>query len=278
MLNDIVITRSSFDTFPFESQYSFFKTDSDRTLMAITLGIKTTSVQYAMRADGTEGPNVSIFGKLVDQTNPANEIPLSSDGVFAPAPGNDAAGIDDLLVYQALVPVPPGRYRGIFGAEDRVTQKVGTYRDVIVVPDLNTSAELTLSSILVAQRLDQPSSPPEGGADSPFLFGSLEVVQAANAVLKPSASLDFYYQIYNVRKDPETGEPRIEIDYDYYALQPEGEIHLGNIHLGPTKAQVQAYSLPLQQFPAADYILRIRVTDKVAGTETSKDLNFSVNP
>ena len=275
ILHDVVVTRSSFDVFPLTSRYSFFKTSSGNTLVAITLAIKSTSLQYRTVGD-REFPDVGIFGKLVDQDNPDNAVPLSSQGAFAAAPGNEKAGVEDHLLFQAVAPVKPGRYLAIFAAEDRVARKVGSYREPLIVPDLSGTDKLGLSSITVARSIASLASPEASGPSSPFAFGSLEVVQAAEARLKPSASLSFYYQIYNVQKDPATGQPSLDIDYDFFALQPDGETGLGNIHVGPTAAQVQAYSLPLERFPPAEYKLRVTVTDKLAGLKATEELRFTV--
>jgi GWxTD domain-containing protein len=276
ILHDVVVTKSSFDVFPFKSRYSFFKTASGETLVAVTLAIKTTSVMYRT-AGGKERPDLGIFGKLVDQDRPGSEVPISSQEAFAAAPQNDKAGINDNLLFQALVPVPPGRYQAIFGAEDRVAQKIGTFREPLIVPDLGKGEALMLSSLTVAKSL-APHARVEGEKPSPFVFGSLEVVQAPEPVFRPSESLNFYYQIYNVRKDPASGQPALEIDYDYAAIQVDGDVSLGRIHVGPTAAQAQAYSLPLDRFPTGEYRLKVVVTDKVAGTSATLELSFSVMP
>ena len=275
ILHDVVVTRSSFDVFPFKSRYSFFRTDSANTLVAITLAIKTTSVQY--RSDGgIDRPDVAIFGKLVDQENAGIEVPLSSQGAFAAAPGNEKAGIDGYLLFQAVTPAKPGRYLAIFAAEDRVALKVGTFREPLVVPDLSKADNLSLSSITLARSVESAAAPGESAKPSPFVFGKLQVVQAPEARFKPSDALSFYYQIYNVQKDPATKEPSLDIEYDFFAQQPDGDVALGNIHVGPTAAQVQAYSLPLDRFVPAEYKLRVTVTDRLAGIKTSQDVPFSI--
>ena len=276
ILHDVVVTKSSFDVFPFRSRYSFFKTATGETLVAITLAIKTTSVMYRSEG-GKERPDLGLFGKLVDQDRVGAEVPISSQDAFRAAPQNEKAGVNDYLLFQALIPVPPGRYQAIFAAEDRVAGRVGSYREPLIVPDLKQNEMLALSSLTVAKSL-APHTRTEGEKPSPFVFGSLEVVQAPEPVYKPSESLSFYYQVYNVKKDPATGQPILEIDYDYSAVQPDGDLSLGRIHVGPTAAQVQAYSLPLDRFVTGEYRLKVTVTDKVAGTQATADLLFSVMP
>ena len=276
LLHDVVVTRSSFDVFPIKSRYSFFKTGSGETLVAITLAIKTTSVMYRSEG-GKEGPDLGIFGKLVDQDRVGGEVPISSQDAFRAAPQNEKAGINDYLLFQAVVPAPPGRYQAIYAAEDRVAQRVGTYREPLVVPDLSQSDTLALSTLTAAKSL-APHERTEGEKPSPFVFGSLEVVQAPEPVFRPTEALSFYYQIYNVKKDPATGQPILEIDYDYSAIQPDGDLSLGRIHVGPTPAQVQAYSLPLDRFTTGEYRLKVTVTDKVSGAQATQEFLFSVLP
>jgi hypothetical protein len=273
ILHDVVVTQSSFDVIPFKSRYSFFKTQSGETLVAITLAIKTTSVMYRS-VGGKERPDLGIFGKLVDQDRPDHEVPISSQEAFAAAPRNEKAGIDGYLLFQAVVPAPPGRYRAVFAAEDRVSGRVGSFREPLIVPDLTQSETLMLSSLTIAESL-APHTRVEGEQPSPFLFGSLEVVQASEPVFKSAGTLNFYYQIYNAKKDPATDKPILEIDL---ALQVDGDVKLGTLHVGPTSAQVQAYSLPLERFPTGEYKLKVTVADKVAGTQATQELTFSVMP
>jgi GWxTD domain-containing protein len=275
ILHDVVVTRSSFEVFPLKSRYSFFKTDSGQTLVAITLAVKTTSVMYRSEG-GKERPDLGLFGKLIDQDHAGAEVPISSREAFAAAPQNDKAGIGDHLLYQAVVPAPPGRYLAVFAAEDRVAGKTGAYREPLIVPDLSKSDSLMLSTLAVARSLSQHARS-EGEKPSPFIFGSMEVVQAAEPLFKPSDALSFYYQIYNVKKGPE-GRANLEIDYDVSAFQPDGNVSLGRIHLGPTASQAQAYTLPLDRFPTGEYRLKVTVSDKVAGTQASEEISFSVMP
>jgi GWxTD domain-containing protein len=276
ILHDVVVTKSSFDVFPFKSRYSFFKSASGETMVAVTLAIKTTSVMYRTLG-GKERPDVGIFGKLVDQVNAGKEVPISSQEAFAAAPQNEKAGISDSLLFQAVVPVPPGRYQAIYGAEDRVAGKIGTFREPLIVPDLSNNDALMLSSLTVAKSL-APHAKADSEKPSPFVFGSLEVVQAAEPIFKHGDSLSFYFQIYNTKKDPATDKPSLEIDYDYSAVQVDGDVKLGNIHVGPTAAQAQAYTLPLERFPTGEYRLKVTVTDKIAGTKASQELTFSLMP
>jgi len=276
LIHDVVTARSAFDTFPFQSRYSFFKTGTASTLVTVTLAIRTTSVQYKSVL-GKEQADVVLFGKFVDQDVPDNQVSISSDsGFFAPAPQNEKAGVDDFLLFQAMVPLKPGRYLAVFAAQDNVAERIGTFREMIVVPDLADSTKLSLSSIALAQSL--VSHPVvEGEKPSPFQFGSLEVVQSPVSEFKASGTLSFYYQIYNAKKD-EAGVASLDADYECFAKQEGKEVTLGSIHVGPTSYQVQAYSLPLERFPKGSYKLRITVTDKLAGTKVSKDLEFAIVP
>ena len=275
IIHDVVTATSSFDVFPFKSRYSYFKTGAASTLVTVTVAIRTTVVQYKTVL-GKEEPDVAIFGKFVDQDVPENQVAISSDGFFAPAPQNAKAGVDDYLLFQAMVPLKPGRYLAVFAAQDKVANRVGTYRETIVVPNLADSDKLSLSSITLAQSLvSHPVT--EGEKPSPFQFGSLEVVQAPDSDFKFSSSLNFYYQVYNAKKD-EAGAASLDADYECFAKQEGKEVTLGSIHVGPSAYQVQAYSLPLERFPKGSYKLRITVTDKLAGIKATQDVEFSVVP
>jgi GWxTD domain-containing protein len=275
ILHDVVTARSTFDAFPFKSRYSFFKTASENTLVTVTLAIRTTSVQYR-NILGKESPDLELFGKFVDQDHPENQVSISSGELFAPAPQNEKAGIDDFLLFQAVVPLKPGRYLAVFAAEDKVASKVGTFREPLVVPPMTQAEKLMLSSITLAQSLESEAQA-EGEKPSPFRFGSLKVVQAGQGAFRTTDSLNCYYQIYNAKKD-DSGAASLDIDYEYFATRDGKEISLGKIHVGPTPSQVQAYSLPLERFPKGEYKLRVEVVDRLAGIKASEETSFSVAP
>jgi len=276
VIHDVVTARSSFEVFPFKSRYSFFKTTSGNTLATVTLAIRTTSVQYK-NVGGKEAPDLVLYGKFVDQDRPDNQVAISSDGSFAPAPQNDKAGVDDYLLFQAVVPLKPGRYLAVFAAEDKVASRIGTYREPLMVPDMTEAEKLALSSVTLALSLEPEAAAAPGEIPSPFRFGALQVVQKGDPEFKPTDTLSFYYQVYNAKKD-EAGAASLDIDYQYFAVQQAKEIALGSIHVGPTASQVQAYSLPLNRFPKGEYKLRITVTDRLAGLKTTQEAEFAVVP
>jgi GWxTD domain-containing protein len=276
ILHDVVTAKTSFEVFPIRSRYSFFRSPTSQTLVAVTLAIRTTSVQY-QKVGGKEQPDVDPFGKFVDQDHPENQAAISSDDVFAAAPQNVNAGLDDYLLFQALLPLKPGRYVAVYGARDNVAGKVGTYREQIVVPDLSEAEKLAVSSVTLAQSLSPSAQePPESARKfSPFRLGALDVVQSGGEDFRKAGSLNLYYQIYNARKD-DTGAVSLDVDYDYFAVRPAGDTPLGNIHVGPSPSPVQAYSLPLDRFPVGPYKLRITVTDRIQGIKTTQEVLFNV--
>ncbi len=277
ILHDVVTAKTSFEVFPIRSRYSFFRTPNrQQTLVAVTLAIRTTSVQY-QKVGAREQPDIDPFGKFVDQDHPENQVAISDNDVFAPSPQNADAGLDDYLLFQALVPLKPGRYLAVYGARDNVAAKVGTFREQIVVPDLSGQDKLALSSVTLAQKLAPSSQEPaeSAGKFSPFRFGALDIVQSGVEDFRKSGSLNLYYQVYNARKD-DAGAASLDVDYDYFAIRPSGDVPLGNIHVGPSPSLVQAYSLPLERFPVGPYKLRITVTDRTQGIKTSQEVLFNV--
>src|SRR5439155_16010576 len=82
MFKSFAITREFYGEIPADTHLDFYKANDGTTYTTITIGIKTTAVQY--RAVGKkEVPDVVVFGKLVSKDHPELIYPLAGDDNFA---------------------------------------------------------------------------------------------------------------------------------------------------------------------------------------------------
>ena len=88
------------------------------------------------------------------------------------------------------------------GAEDQVA-KMGVLKTQIIVPDF-WNGELATSSIIVTDKVNVLTAPvnPEEARERPFVFGSQELVPAADMEFKKSEKLSTFFQVYNAGLDP----------------------------------------------------------------------------
>jgi hypothetical protein len=168
--------------------------------------------------------------------------------------------------------------------------KVGLLRHEITVPDFGV-ADLTTSSVIVARLVEQVAAPPTDQESNPYVFGPMRIVPSADGKFLKSAELSVIFWIYGAQAAA-TGKPDVTIDYNFYQKLAEGEKYFNktapqqlNAQTLPPEFSVAAghqlpgsLVVPLTSFPAADYRLEIKVTDKASGKSVTQNVNFTVLP
>ncbi len=132
MFKAFAMTREFFGGIPSETRIDFYKGGDGVTYTTLTVGIKSTAVQF--RTIGRkEVPDVVVFGKLISKLDPKDEFALAGDGNFAESETNQGAGIEDMLVFQATAGIKPGKYELVLGIQDRVSKKISSTRQDVVI-------------------------------------------------------------------------------------------------------------------------------------------------
>jgi GWxTD domain-containing protein len=273
LFQDLVFSREFYGTIPLDSRIDFFKSGDDTTFAAMTVGIKSSSVQYRER-NGREIPDVGVFGKLVNKDDPEDIYPLASDSAFAESPGNAGAGPADTLIFQATGGFPPGRYELILGVEDRVSKKIAAYRKEVLIPDLSGD-DLALSSITLAAEMEPLEARMSAG--KPYHMGRFRIIPQPNNIFTKRQELNIYFQVYGPGIDPEDQQQHLDVLYRFRNRATDGTFaDMGSYQIQDSRAQVQGYAVPLEQWPAGEYQVTITVFDRVAGTPVSGDAQFVI--
>jgi hypothetical protein len=163
-------------------------------------------------------------------------------------------------------------------------------RHEITVPDFGV-AELTTSSVIVARSVEQVTAPPTDQESNPYVFGPMRIVPSPDGKFGKSAELSVIFWIYGAQPAA-TGKPDVTIDYNFHQKLAEGEKYFNktapqqlNAQTLPAEFSVAAghqlpgsLVVPLTSFPAGDYRLEIKVTDKASGKSVTQNVNFTVLP
>jgi hypothetical protein len=168
--------------------------------------------------------------------------------------------------------------------------KIAAIKQTLDVPNL-WNDELNTSSVFVAQRIDPLPAPltAQQQMERPYALGTIEIVPAVENRFGKEAHLNTFVIIYNP-KTTSANKPDVMVEYNFYTkangaekffnktspenwnaqtLPPDFDLVAG--HLLQSSIQV-----PLASFPAGDYRLEIKITDKVANKTVTRDVNFSV--
>jgi hypothetical protein len=168
--------------------------------------------------------------------------------------------------------------------------KVGVLRHELTVPDFG-QGDLVTSSVIVARSVEQVSAPPTDQESNPYVFGPMRIVPSPDGKFAKGAELSVIFWIYGAQAAA-SGKPDVEIAYNFYQKMGDSEKYFNktapqqlNAQTLPPEFSVAAghqlpgsLVVPLASFPAADYRLEIKVTDKASGKSVTQSVNFTVLP
>ena len=193
----------------------------------------------------------------------------------------------------------PGEYEVIIAVKERgpaepprnaPPAKMGLLRRDLTVPDF-TVADLSTSSILIANSIEPITTPltREQQQENPYTFGTMKVVPSADMKLKKSGELQVLFWIYGTQQ--QAGKPNVTVEYNFHVKNADGtEKYFNktapqdlNAQTLPPQFDIAAghqlpgsLVVPLMSFPAGDYRLEIKITDKVSGKTLTQNANFTV--
>ncbi len=275
LFQSFVTAREFYGTIPADSRLDFYKAADGTTYTTITVGIRSSAVQYRQRGN-KEVPDVAVFGKLVSKDQPDLIYPLAGDTNFAESPENPEAGPADLLVFQATGGFKPGKYQIVLGVQDRVSKKLAAYRKDFEVPDL-TAGGLTLSSLTLAGSMEPTDYAATKG--KPFHLGKFRIVPRPDGAFRKSDELNIYFQVYNPGLDQASGKPRLDVAYVFRLRAADGSFQdIGSYEVKGAAGQVQGYAVPLDRWPPGEYQVAVTVKDLVSGASVSAEAPFVIRP
>jgi hypothetical protein len=197
------------------------------------------------------------------------------------------------------IALKPGTYDAFIAVKEKSTDqknappsKMGLLRREIVVPDFNV-AELVTSSILVASNIEVLPAP-LGQAqqeENPYTFGQMKIGLSADSKFAKGGELNLVFWIYGVGAGA-AGKPDIQVDYAFHQKLAEGEKYFNrtqpqvlNATSLPPEFNIAAghqlpgtLTVPLASFPAGDYRLEIKITDKTSSKTVTQNVTFTVLP
>jgi len=203
---------------------------------------------------------------------------------------------------RALV-LKPGEYDAYFVIKEKYTAevkdlakqplpKVAFLKRELSVPDFNT-AELKMSSVILASTVEPLTAPltPAQLEEAPYgVFGAMKIEPSPDGKFAKSGEFNLVFFVYGAG-DAGAGKPNVTLDYSFYQKQGEGEKYfnktapqdLNGTTLPPDFSVAAGHqvpgmlSIPLASFPAGDYRLEIKVTDKVTNKTVTQSVSFTVN-
>jgi hypothetical protein len=276
----------------------FVKGQDGKTYVPFTVNVDRSrlsapGVAMYVRAVAKGGGGETTAGTSGDQKNDkkkSDKVEYPWDNVhFLDVPA-------DGKISRAMA-VPGGEYELFVAVKEKNTgdrkqpaQKTGVLRHDLSVPDFN-KAELNTSSVILADSVEpvQTAMTNEQQQENPYTFGTMKIVPSKEAKFQKAGELQVVFWIYGASQDA-SKKPDVQVEYNFHQKTADGEKYfnktapqqLNATTLPPQFDMAAGHQLPgslvvpLASFPAGDYRLEIKVTDKPSGKTLTRDVAFSV--
>jgi len=196
------------------------------------------------------------------------------------------------------IAVPPGEYELFVAIKEKAKDeksktppKIGVLQKTLTVPDFN-NGQLVTSEIIVARTIEQLQQPLPANkvAENPYVFGPLRVVPTMEGKFPKAGELNVVFWIYNAGLSTLTSKPDVQVEYNFNQKTADGEKFFNKTQPSILNATTlppefdfakghqltEVQSIPLSSFPAGDYRLEIKVTDKTNSKTVTQNVNFNV--
>ncbi len=270
-----------------------------------------TYVPFTINVDRTKlaAPGVAIYVRAVAKQSAAATTPTGTSGAAEKKDEKKDAKVEypwdnvhfvevpDTGKISREMAVPGGEYDLFIAVKEKSTgdrkqppQKIGLLRQDLSVPDFN-KPELQTSSVIVADAVEpvQTAMTNEQQQENPYTFGTMKIVPSTDPKLQKTGELQVVFWIYGASTDA-SKKPDVQVEYNFHQKTGEGEKYfnktapqqLNATTLPPQFDMAAGHQLPgslvvpLASFPAGDYRLEIKITDKPSGKTLTRDVAFSV--
>jgi GWxTD domain-containing protein len=254
-------TREVSTDVPFNIQASFFRSSQGSVFIPILFDI--------------DGRNLSWSGNYAD----ANVLGLLEDASGNPLyrfeePAALEKGPEGRATFEMPLQLAPGRYTVYLGVEDVASSMVGTKVVNVEVP-VFSGQKLETSSVLLFSEGDKTEDTLASPGQA-FVIGGYRFVPKRDRVYETTDQLAGIFHAYGYALDAD-GSANLTAQYIFFR---DGEIR-GHTPDEPFISAGQEFAatifdIPLDRFEPGEYVLKIQVTDHVAGKATAKDINFTL--
>ena len=254
---------TSFEPIQIDLQTDFYQAADGTTYTAFTMAPAPDDPAAGKR-------KLVPFGGIVSLDRAEVTYPFNRADQFASAGGKLAS------VFQTGLGLDPGRYRVLFGLQDRETGRAGVHQQDITVTDLSI-APLSISTLTLARSLRplEKREAPRSKLKIPFILGGFEVIPHTRPEVTNGEDLNIYFQVYG-GEDRADGTANLEITYAIEGKTGGAWMALGAPVTQQGLQRVQAWSFPVRGWPAGKLRFTVKVTDLISGESATKNLIFEV--
>ena len=181
----------------------------------------------------------------------------------------------------ARLEIPPGRYRMEVSARDRLSGRMGVYREEVEVGDY-AKGRLRLSSLELAWKVTETKAPDR------FTKRGMQIIPLPTRTFRKGQNVYVYYEVYNLRRDV-SGMTNHVVEYTvrnsaggifskiartFVGKPPEVSVSQGQV--GTEEAEYRYIELDLKGLPPGKSYLTVTVKDLNSGEAVAREMVFTM--
>jgi hypothetical protein len=267
-LEKIITTQVAYDQIPIDTSLFFLKGAEKKSYIPLTVNIPYSAcIQKEI-----EGKIFLSLNLLIQVSNKLGLIIFEkSKDLNVKHSSEEMEKIKTETIYaQTSFSLGPEAYNIRILVLDNYSGKVGTILREIVVPDFDTK-ELRASDIILYGAGDE-------GKNNELIAGQ-EKSGTIKHDFKLGEEMTVYFEAYNLALGPESKTCDFEVIYEYFDRgKPVLSIPAPRKTPSSERDIRVKTSFMLKNFKPGKYTLKVKITDLVSGTTTSKDIQFFVTP
>lgn len=175
-------------------------------------------------------------------------------------------------------------------ADKKQKAKTTVYRQDLKVPEFSEASGFVTSSVVLADKMEPLPAPLKADElrENPYTIGILQIVPKVGTTFAKTQELGIYFQIYNAGLD-NAKKPDVLVEFEFFRKQGDTEkrvfateplvLNASTLpkEFDPAKHMLAGPSAwPLASFPASEYRLAVKITDKVTNKTLTHSVSFSV--
>jgi len=265
-----------YNVLPMKVRADFMRLTSSTILTNLTIQLDKKDLQYKQN-DGVSKGVVNVYARVTSMARRVVNVFEDVVTVEFPAELTQQATKGSSL-YQKSVPLPPGTYRLNVVVKDINGGNMNNYEMALHVPRYDEE-KLGSSSLVLADVIEKVPSRSIGTGQ--FVIGSTKVRPRVGETFRRDEKMGIYLQLYNFGADEKTRKPSGTVEYEVVKQGTNEKIfdfteELETITGANPQQVVIEKILPLQNMEPGQYMLRMKVSDKVGNQTLTPQAMFTV--
>ncbi len=262
-LKGIVTANVGYQSLPFEIRQDYFRLGEGRILVPITLELQNQELTFREN-NGVQNAKVAVYGVITSITNRLVQE-FDDDLRLSYTLQSWQRGLSARSIYQKIVSLDRKmRYKLDLVVKDLNSGKTGVIRQAIIPPHYS-GEKLCVSSLILSDFVYSLAAVPS--YQEMFVLGDIKIRPSVTQVFSAANPLAVYFQLYNVAIDQTSLMPSVQVSYTVLrggkpvveVIDEEGE----SVHFFSPERVVIIRKLPVENFEAGDYRVKVTIRDKI---------------